>query len=259
MQTIRVPMSFLFRICTLVVLGLLAAVSAGAQAQPQLFRNLSSEEAAAVSSGKSVFRQPSGWKDLSVPAAAPFAKDIEETVRKLGANYIGEVVLVLPKTANPDLLAVLVRNLADVESHVGIPYWSVRNQEYFDLYSRAKVTERTGIWVEGGLTADLYMKPFDEYRARYDWSLRGDRLSFSSVNLTQLSYRGRKAVNSRDMVWRMEAYAVGDHWILYGVGAVKAFDMLGLLRDRLSESFMGRIEAFFGYMYETVSAKKSED
>ena len=53
-----------------------------------------------------------------------------------------------------------------------------------------------------------------------------------------------------DMVWRLEAYAEEDRWILYGIGAVKAFDMLGLLRDRLSESFMGRIEAFFGYMYK---------
>jgi len=52
------------------------------------------------------------------------------------------------------------------------------------------------------------------------------------------------------MVWRLEAYAEGDRWILYGIGAVKAFDMFGLLRDRLSASFMGRIEAFFGYMYK---------
>lgn len=243
-------MSFLFRICTLVVLGLLAAVSAGAQAQPQLFRNLSSEEAAAVSSGKSVFRQPAGWKDLSVPAAAPFAKDIEETVRKLGANYIGEVVLVLPKAANPDLLADLARALADVESHVGIPYWSRRHKRYFDLFDRVKVLERTGTGSEGGLTADQHMEPFDDYRARYSWSLRGDRLSFLSTNLTHLSYDGKKAVSPGEMVWRLEAYTEGDRWILYGIGAVKAFDMFGLLRDRLSASFMGRIEAFFGYMYK---------
>jgi len=247
-QTIRVPMNFLFRIRTLVVLGLLAAALASAQSQP--LRNLTPEEAAAVSSGKSVFRQPSGWKDLSVPAAAPFAKDIEETVRKLGANYIGEVVLVLPKAANPDLLAVLARNLADVESHVGIPYWSRRHKKYFDLFDRVKVIERTGTGSEGGLTADQHMEPFDDYRARYSWSLRGDRLTFLSTNLTHLSYDGRKAVAPGEMVWRLEAYAEGDRWILYGIGAVKAFDMLGLLRDRLSESFMGRIEAFFGYMYK---------
>ncbi len=228
---------------------LMAAGAAPGFAQPQPFRNLSSEEAASVSSGKSVFRRPSGWKDLSVPVAAPFAKDIEDTVRKLGANYIGEVVLVLPKAANPDLLTVLARNLADVESHVGIPYWSRRYGKNFDLFTWVKVLERSGTESEGGLASEQFMKPFDPYRARYSWSLKGERLSFLSTNLSHLSYDGRKAVSPGDMVWRLEAYAEGDRWILYGIGAVKAFDMLGLLRDRLSESFMGRIEAFFGYMY----------
>lgn len=223
---------------------------AAAAAQPLPFKNLSAEETSALTEGKSVFRQPSGWKDLSVPSAAPFAKDIEDTVRKLGANYLGEVVMVLPKAANPELLINLSRSLADVESHTSIPYWSRRYKKYFDLYTRVTVVERTGTADEGGLTADLYMKPFDDFRARYTWSLRGDRLSFLSTNLTHLSYDGKKAVTPGDMVWRMEAYADGDRWVLYGVGAVKAFDMFGLLRDRLSESFMGRIEAFFGYMYE---------
>jgi len=229
---------------------LMAAGAAPAIAQPQPFRNLSSEDSAAVSAGTSVFRQPAGWKDLSVPAAAPFAKDVEDTVRKLGANYIGEVVLVLPKAANPDLLAILARALSDVESHVGIPYWSRRNKKHFDLFTWVKIQERTGGEAEGGLISEQYMKPFDPYRARYSWSLRGERLSFLSTNLTHLSYEGKKAVSPGDMVWRLEAYAEGESWILYGIGAVKAFDMLGLLRDRLSESFMGRIEAFFGYMYK---------
>ena len=228
---------------------LLGASASVLSAQPFPFKNLSAGETSALAEGKSVFRQPSGWKDLSVPSAAPFAKDIEDTVRKLGANYLGEVVMVLPKAANPDLLPDLARGLADVESHTGIPYWSRRNKKYFDLYSRVTVIERTGSAAEGGLVADLYMKPFDDYRARYSWSLRGERLSFLSTNLTHLSYDGKKAVSPGDMVWRMEAYADGDRWVLYGVGAVKAFDMFGLLRDRLSESFMGRIEAFFGYMY----------
>lgn len=250
MQTFRVALLNLMKSRVFTLFMLLAPAAPGISAQPQPFRNLSSEEAASVSAGESVFRRPSGWKDLSVPAAAPFAEDIEETVRKLGANYIGEVVLVLPQAANPDLLAVLARSLADVEGHVGIPYWSRRYQKNFDLFTWVKVLERSGTESEGGLSSEQYMKPFDPYRARYSWSLRGDRLSFLSTNLSHLSYDGRKAVSPGGMVWRLEAYAEGDRWILYGIGAVKAFDMLGLLRDRLSESFMGRIEAFFGYIYK---------
>ena len=36
----------------------------------------------------------------------------------------------------------------------------------------------------------------------------------------------------------------GDH----SEGAVRAFDMFGAIRDRLETSFLGRVEAFFGYM-----------
>ncbi len=228
---------------------LLTLAAAGARAQDSPFRNLAPEEQAAVLRGESVFRQPSGWKALSVPAGAPFARDIEETVRKLGANYIGEVVMTVPKDGNPGLLARLVRDLQDVESHVGIPYWSRRHKKHFDLFDSVRILERTGTEAEGSLTAEQHMKPFDDYRSRYSWSLRGDRLSFLSTNLTHLSYDGRKSVTPGDMVWRLEAYADGDSWVLYGIGAVKAFDMFGLIRDRLSASFMGRIEAFFGHMY----------
>ena len=224
--------------------------SAGLYAQDLLFDRLTEPEKAALRRGESVFRRPNVWAELSVPPSAPFAKDLKAEVRKLGANYIGEVIMLVPKAANPDLLSRLVRDLQDVESHVGIPYWSKRYEKYFDLFDRVKILERSGTAERGSLTAEEHMSPFDDYRARYEWKLEGGRLSFFSTNETHLSYDGRKAVSPGQMIWRLEAYEDGDRWVLYGIGAVKAFDMLGLLRDRLSASFMGRIEAFFGHMYE---------
>lgn len=235
------------RILILLVALLAAAPGLAAQAVP--FRNLSPSEKEALSRGESVFRQPNVWKELSVPPGAPFGKEISDEVRRLGANYIGEVIMMTPRSANPGLLSALVRDLQDVEGHVGIPYWSKRHKRYYDLFDKVAILQRSGAEDEGELTAEQHMEPFDDYRSRYAWSLRGDRLSFFSTNLTHLAYNGRKAVSPGDMVWRLEAYADGDFWVLYGIGAVKAFDMFGLIRDRLSASFMGRIEAFFGYMY----------
>lgn len=229
--------------------ALVLACAAGAFAQESPFKNLIPEEKAAIQRGESVFRQPRVWAELSVPPSAPFAKDIEESVRKLGANYIGEVIMTVPKASDPGLLTRLIRDLQDVERHVGIPYWSKRHKRYYDLFDKVTILQRSGAESEGTLTAEEHMEPFDDYTARYSWSLSGERLSFFSTNLTHLAYNGKKAVSPGNMVWRMEAYPDGDRWVLYGIGAVKAFDMLGLLRDRLSASFMGRIEAFFGYMY----------
>jgi hypothetical protein len=68
------------------------------------------------------------------------------------------------------------------------------------------------------------MEPFDEYK------------SFS-------------AVSPGNMVWYLYGFPQDGAMCLYGVGAVKTFDLFGLLGDRLKTSFMGRIQAFFSYHY----------
>ena len=60
------------------------------------FRNLASEDLLLLSQGQTVFRQPDNWRGLSVPVSASFYKEIEDTIRKGGHNYLGEVILVLP-------------------------------------------------------------------------------------------------------------------------------------------------------------------
>jgi hypothetical protein len=192
------------------------------------------------------------WAELSVPPSAPFAKDLKAEVRKLGANYIGEVIMLVPKSANPDLLSRLVRDLQDVESHVGIPYWSKRYEKYFDLFDRVKILERSGTAERGSLTAEEHMSPFDDYRARYEWKLEGGRLSFFSTNETHLSYDGRKAVSPGQMIWRLEAYENGDAGCCTAKARSKPSTWLGLLLDRLSASFMGRIEASSGIWTRTL-------
>lgn len=230
--------------------AVLALFALGAAAQPaSTFRNLSPEDAAALAAGGVVFRQPDGWKDLSVPAVAPFYKDIEDTVRKGGHNYIGEVLLVLPAASADALIPELQKRLADVEHYAGIPYWSRRQETFYDLFDWVRATGGRRTALSASITALQYMKPFGEYESRYEWEFRPDSLYFSGVNTSDLSYDGIKAVKPGNMIWRFHAYKSGSHWVFYGLGAVKAFDMFGLLRDRLSASFMGRIEAFFKHAY----------
>ena len=52
------------------------------------------------------------------------------------------------------------------------------------------------------------------------------------------------------MVWYLYGFPQEGVICLYGVGAVKSFDLFGLFADRLKTSFMGQIPAFFGYLYE---------
>jgi hypothetical protein len=241
----------MMRLFAVLVIAMAEAMSAQAQTLSSPFVKLDEAETAALFRGETVFREASGWKDLAVPPNAPFAASLIEEIRKSGANYLGEVLLVLPRTsANEDLPARLAAALSDVEDYVGITYYSKKNRQTYKLFDRMKVIERTGSAAAGSVRAEQHMEPFSAYEARYEWGSSPASVSFRSENLTPLSYKGTKAVSPGTMVWRLEAYAAGDTWVLYGIGRVKAFDMLGILRDRLSTSFMGRIEAFFRSMYE---------
>lgn len=239
---------------SIVLVGLILVLPLGAQTghPSSTFRNLSNSERADLAAGQTVFRQPDNWRSLSVPSSASFHKNLEDTIRKGGHNYIGEVILVLPKTEAEKLIPLLRQRLLDFEGYAGVPYWSTRWEKHFDLFDWVRVLNGTGSDQQkdkGSLETLQFMEPFGEYESVYHWDFSADTLVFSGVNGSSLSYDSFKAVSPGNLIWRMHAYAQGDYWVFYGLGAVKAFDMLGILRDRLSASFMGRIEAFFRYVY----------
>jgi hypothetical protein len=142
--------------------------------------------------------------------------------------------------------------LLDFEGYAGIPYWSSRKEKYYELFDWVRVVSgptKGARGLSGEVETLQFMEPFGEYGSKYAWSYKDADLLFSGFNTTHLSYDGIKAVSPGNLIWRFGAYRDGDFWLFYGLGAVKAFDMFGVLRERLSASFMGRIEAFFKHSY----------
>ena len=232
----------------LAILAAALAVSPLAAQPPVVaFRGLTVQESAALDSGQPVIRSASA-DALSLAVDSPFADEIRDKVGALGANYVGEVLMILD-TADPKVLAKLARELSDVKGYVGIPYWSPYQKQTYLLFDRMKILERSE-GPDGTTTvAEGHMKPFADYRARYSYELSGGELRFSSVNLSPISYKGFPAVGDGGMVWYLYAFERGGRTYLYGVGAVRAFDFFGIFGYRLRLSFMGRIESFFSYMY----------
>jgi len=92
------------------------------------------------------------------------------------------------------------------------------------------------------------MKPFEDYKASYEYRISADSLIFRSVNLSHIAYKGIRSVAPGNMKWYLYVFHSDGFLVYYGIGAVKAFDMVGLIRDRLEVSFIGRVGAFFDYM-----------
>jgi len=213
------------------------------------FRNLNKTEVSDLKQGKIIYRQPANWKDLSLPESSPFFKEIITDNHKVNHNYIAEVILILRNSDAQGAIPEMKSRLLAFDQYTGILYKSIRTDRYFELFDWINVTKRAGTLEHGSVTTEQYMNPFGEYTTNYDWSFSDDSLAFSGVNTSVLTYQGVRAVTPGNMIWRFKAYKQDEYTIFYGLGAIKCFDMFGTFRERLSVSFMGRIEAFFRYIY----------
>jgi hypothetical protein len=232
-----------------IVLALSSLAGAFAQAE---FTVLTQAERASLSKGEAVFRSLSSHRKLAMPAGAPYAAELLESMKQLGPNYLGETIMVIPKAkGGPDLLARLAALLEDTAGYKGIPYWSEANERFYDLFAKSSQLSKAAAGDTVTIEALHYMEPFDEYRARY--TLRSGRgsLYYAGENLTPLvyEYRDIKVLDPGKMRWVLSAYDAGDRYVLYGVGAAKAFDMMGLFRGKIETSLVGRIKAFFGFVF----------
>ena len=188
------------------------------------------------------------WNRLALPAAAPGAADLKAAISGLKPNYLTEVMAVLPASPEAELTVRLETALEAVGDYTKIPYYSLRWKKTFPLFDSVEILARVTDAGSGRVDVRLVMDPFDQFPARYSWRRESNGLAFSCENTGPISYHGVRAVQSGAMIWRLVLYRSGDRMVFYGVGAVKAFDMFGAIRDRLEPSFIGRTEAFFTYM-----------
>jgi hypothetical protein len=224
------------------------------------FRFLSAAEAAKLESGAILIRNVADPSLLALAAEGFAADALRSKIAGLKPNYLTEVLASVPAADEKTGSAILERlaaTFADPKGYVGIPYRSKRNRKTYDLFDKMEVLTQAAL--PGGESIEVlqHMEPFDDFRARYEYRLEGSSLRFTGSNLDPIiySYRKFKAVSPEGMVWAIYAFRDGGRVLFYGVGAVKAFDLFGALRDRLEPSFTGRVEAFFTAMSSKMKDK----
>jgi hypothetical protein len=224
-------------------------ISIGAQGMPPL-SGLGSEDSARLGRGEALVRTVDDPRKLSLAASGELADELRRRIVALDPNYLSEVMLVIPYRKGA--IEVLAAALANVEGYRGIEYYSKRQKNTYQLFDKVEVKSRRNEAGGEVIEARQHMEPFAEYGSTYRYSLTtspaGEELFFIALNTSPIGYKGVQAVKSGDMAWILYAFPYGDKIVFYGVGGVRAFDMLGALRDRLEASFIGRVESFFGYM-----------
>ena len=100
----------------------------------------------------------------------------------------------------------------------------------------ARIPAQDTVWALQGLP------PFGTILSRYDYRSDGESFLFLGTNHDTLTFRSVPVVRQGNMVTAILVVPGDDFILMYGVGAVRAFTMFGLLDDRIEAAFSGRTE-----------------
>lgn len=227
------------------------SVFAGLSLTAQVFNGkLTGEEQQRLANGELIIRNIGKSKNISVNGVNPALQQTIETIEDLKPSYLAEVIRMVPYAGNEDLLERLRPVILNVEDYVGIPYYSERNETYYDLYSSVEIKSRTDDGSTAKLNALMEMSPFGKIDTDIILTTEGTSLHYENTNLNDLKYHdGITVVKDRCMKSIVTVFRSGDSWILYGIGGVKAPSIF-FLRDRVETSFMNRIKTMCSYFFE---------
>ncbi len=217
------------------------------------FKNRSPQELAALERGDILVGKLSDLKKMGLGAAGELPDRLRSRMAKLRPNYVTEFMAVAP--SGQAGLEAARSALGDVRGYLGIVYHSKQYDSDIPLFDKMIVKSRSPVLGGEIILTSQHMLPFEDFDARNEYSLAGDDLYFSSENLSPLRYFGFYAVSPGEMIWTICVRRIGDRDCFYGIGGMRAFDILGVVRTRLENSFIGRVESFMRYMFASMKVK----
>ncbi len=227
-------------------LGFISIAFVGAQ----IFNdNMSKEDLSRIEKGELVIRNIGKAKNISLTPVNSVAKKAIDTIEDLEPAYLAEVIKVLPYEGNENLIESLAPMLLDVQSYVGIPYYSERAEKYYDLYSSAQIKSLEENEGNTKMNAILEMEPFGYIDTDIYMENSPETIYYEMTNLNKLRYHDKfTCAKEKKMKSIITVFRHGDSIVLYGIGGVDAPSIF-FLRDRVETSFMNRIKTFCSYFF----------
>lgn len=212
-------------------------------------KNISSDEKKQLQDGQLLIRNIGNAKKICLEETTLSSGNVIDTMKSLKPAYLAEVIQIRPVTDNENLLSDLEALLIDVQGYVGIPYYSVQNKTWYDLYSSAEVLtqEKTDTGYE--INTNIEMNPFGIINMDMSVLRTPTQLLYKNTNTTPISYSGIKCVSKNKLISYVYVFIYEDWYILYGIGGVNAPSIF-FLRDRIETSFINKITTFCEYMYK---------
>ena len=216
-----------------------------------LNNKLSTEEKDQISSGEILIKNINYEKFMCLKKGeSDLADKLIAEIHDLNPKYLAEVIQIKPYKGNEDLPQRLEALLNNVPEYAGIPYYSVRAEEWYNLYDSAEIVESVDREDGKSIKADLMMEPFDLVKEDIDLYRSEDSILYTAVNTNKLRY-----LDKFDCVWPRKMkicillLRVDDNWILYGIGGVNA-PRVPFFTERIQTSFINRINTFCSFIFK---------
>lgn len=210
---------------------------------------VTASELQTLAEGKVLARNIDKFKNISIESGNPVVEKMKNQIKDLDPNYLAELIQFRPVEGNEDLPERLFKVLSDIPHYAGIPYWSVRHERYYDLYSTAEILDKNEINENMVCyNTDLVMEPFGHIFTPITIEKGTDYLFYTNSNSNDLKLKGITAVKKKNMKSIIILFKDGDYWILYGIGGCKA-PKIAMFEERIQTSFINRIKTFCNFAF----------
>ncbi len=212
---------------------------------------LTAQEKVIVNSGELLIKNINYSKNMSLKEKNTILGDkLINEITSLSPKYLAEVIQIKPYKGNEDLPQRLEKILNNVPDYAGIPYFSERNQLWFNLYDSAEITETYENNGANVIKADLKMEPFGTVNEYIEITKDSDSILYSAINTNLLRYYNKfDCVGPNKMKICILLFRDGDNWVLYGIGGVNA-PRIPFFTERIQTSFINRINTFCSYIFQ---------
>ncbi len=215
-------------------------------------KNLTEEKRSSLEKGETVIIDTASYDKLCIESDNYAVKKIKNLMKNLKPTYLAEVIKFYPVEGNEDFIEKFDSSIMKIDDYVGIPYWSERHQQYFDLYSSAKILSSKQEGNSLVTIADLYMEPLGLINTQITTEKTSDYYYYESENLNTLKvFEKFNCISPSNMKSAIIIFKNDDQWVVYGVGAVKTADII-FLRSRIKTSFINRIKTFCTFFIDKI-------
>ena len=260
----RSPMHIVVKIVAIVTLSVISALTPlAAQSLDHLLGDLPGGVRRELLERGTVEQYTENRRDIEYMPRHPFSREIQRRVDDARPNVISEQLVLVTTEASPAERLELFNSLRRVSELSHLQYYNERTEQTNALFNesfavrgpqdRRRIEDPTVSRLprEDSFFVLQGLPPFGTVVSRYAYQSNDEAFLFTGTNEDSLTYREMAVVRPGNMVTTILVIAGDDFVLMYGLGAVRAFKLFGLLDDRIEAAFSGRTEGLFDWYRST--------